>query len=270
MRQLFIVLLLALCARSVGAQNALRFGVASIKPTDPEQRGSSLYGAQPSGFSANGVSLSTLIESAYQLMPYQLRGGDDRVRRSRYTIEAKYPDGWSFEKGGYREAREMLQSLLADRFHLRIHRETTTGTVYTLRLDRRDGRLGAGLQGTADSCGPGSTRDERAAGTARPFPCMTLMTPCSLEMNGRDVENLASLLSRIVRAPIRDETGVSGTFDIRLKWADSSVENPCTSTADSAAFIFTALREQLGLTLDASRGPIEVTIIDNAELPTPD
>jgi uncharacterized protein (TIGR03435 family) len=267
---LIVSLAIAAAAVSAAAQAPVQFGVASIKPTDPDERGSSLYGAQPSGFSARGVTLATLAESAYQLMPFQLRGGSDWVRRSRYTVAAKYPDGWSLDKGGYVEAREMLRGLLADRFRLRIHREAITGTVYTLKAVRRDGRVGSGLQATTDACGPGSTRDERAAGTARPFPCMTLTTPCSLEMNGRDIGSLASLLSRIVGAPIRDETGMSGSWDVKLKWADSSVANACASTADSAAFMFTALQEQLGLRLDASRGSIEVTVIDNAEPPTPD
>jgi uncharacterized protein (TIGR03435 family) len=270
--RLVSVMSLAIAAAvfSAAAQATVQFGVASIKPTDANERGSSLYGAQRSGFSANGVTLSMLIESAYELMPFQLRGGTDWVRRSRYTVAAKYPDGWSLDKGGKAEAQEMLRGLLADRFKLRIHRETITGTVYTLKLARRDGRLGSGLQATTDACGPGSTRDERAAGTARPFPCMTFATPCSLEMNGCDIQSLASLLSRIVGAPIRDETGMNGSWDVKLKWADSSVANPCASTADSAAFMFTAVQEQLGLRLDASRGPIEATIIDNAEPPTAD
>jgi uncharacterized protein (TIGR03435 family) len=61
---------------------------------------------------------------------------------------------------------------------------------------------------------------------------------------------------------------VRGTFDIKLKWAEVTYD--CDSTPESAAFMFTALREQLGFSLDASRGLIDVMTIDSAEVPTAD
>jgi len=116
-----------------------------------------------------------LIEQAYRLMPYQLRGGPEWLRRARFTVHARYPDGWSF-KDRSSEALAMLQTLLRERFRLQMHEAVVTDTVYILS-NTSDKSPRRGLLQTTDACREGSTRDARAEGSARPFPCMLRASP---------------------------------------------------------------------------------------------
>jgi len=250
------------------AQTSRSFGVASVKPTDPLERGSAFYGAQPDGFSARNVTLAVLIEQAYRLLPYQLRGGPDWLRRARFTVQARYPDDWSFKDRDRSEALGMLQTLLRERFHLQIHEGVVTDTVYILS-NTPDKNPRRGLLETPDACGQGSTRDARAEGSARPFPCMMRSSPRSLEINGQPMKVFAERLGVMLGAPMRDETGLGGTFDIKVDWANDVLSNPNPADVDRGAVI-AAVRDQLGLNVEASKGSIPVVVIESATMPAPD
>src|SRR5579883_2976385 len=118
-----------------------KFAVASIKLAAPGPH--FMFGVRHmpgGGFSANNVTLKRLIATAYDLRIFQLSGGPGWIETERYNIEAK-PDS----PVGPNEWKEMLQNLLADRFHLAFHRETKELPVYTLVLARKDGKLGQGM-----------------------------------------------------------------------------------------------------------------------------
>jgi uncharacterized protein (TIGR03435 family) len=89
--------------------------------------------------------------------------------------------------------------------------------------------------------------------------------------NGGNMHELALLLSSQLQKPVVDKTGLTGKYDFTLRWSTeqlSLVPGPPTGDPGNLPSIFTALREQLGLRLDSTRGPLEVLVIDRAEKPS--
>ncbi len=146
------------------------FEVASIKPAGNGAVGLFTY---PGGrIVANSLTLELLIEEAFSIQPFQLSGGSGWIRNDRYTIEARPPasSGLSSAKPSppdnpNDEQRQMLQTLLADRFQLKVHRETKDGPVYLLvkggketklqEAKDKDARPGLAVSGAATSRGTG-------------------------------------------------------------------------------------------------------------------
>jgi len=93
-----------------------------------------------------------------------------------------------------------------------------------------------------------------------------------LRANGMRITDLADMgLSRSVERLVVDNTGLTGGFEWSLEWApDGVAATPGSQTAASGVPLVTALQEQLGLKLEAARGPVEVVVVDRVEMPTPD
>jgi uncharacterized protein (TIGR03435 family) len=138
----------------------------------------------------------------------------------------------------------MMQAMLADRFKLELHRETKTRPEYALVVAKGGPRL----QAAAEDEHPSSSQGERMIkGSALP------------------VSRLAFMLISVVGAPVLDQTGLTGQYNVDLKFApllETSVED------ETLPDIFAALQEKLGLKLEATKGPVEVWVIDRAEMPT--
>jgi len=168
----------------------------------------------------------------------------------------------------------MLQSLLADRFHLAAHRETKELPIYALTMARVDGRIGHGLvESTPGACTP-TADDFPPAPAADQTPwCGVKGTYQAAANGGRFLElrargitlaRLARNLSSVLQFHVEDETGSAGTFDVTL---DYSLDSDLLSQF-AAPPLSTALQEQLGLKLGSRNGPVEVYVIDHAEHPS--
>ena len=103
-------------------------------------------------------------------------------------------------------------------------------------------------------------------------------SPHSIGGTGIPMAQLAATLSSILQRTVVDETGLAGIFDIHMEWtADQStpgffapgVGSPAPPVADDGASLFTVIREKLGLSLDAKKGPVTILVIDEAEKPSP-
>jgi uncharacterized protein (TIGR03435 family) len=136
----------------------------------------------------------------------------------------------------------MLQTLLADRFKLRMHNETKQLSVYSLV----PAKTGPKLQ-EADGLGGVSIGRSLVRGT------MTTSV-------------LAKQLTLILSRTVVDDTGLKGTYKIALTWAPD--DQAAARTDDSDPSIFTAIQEQLGLKLQSSKGPVQVFVVDHAEQPS--
>jgi uncharacterized protein (TIGR03435 family) len=163
----------------------------------------------------------------------------------------------------------MLRTLLADRFHLSIRRETKEMPVYELVAARN----GPKLQGADQECAASVTACHAFSGN-----------PTRLSGSAVDMTDLALILSSYSERAVLDKTGVQGLFDIKLHWnpfagrAQPTEDVPRASGVearegrnpdlDSLPTLFTALEQQLGLKLESRRGPVETYVIDHVERPT--
>jgi uncharacterized protein (TIGR03435 family) len=250
-------LLLASFAPPLGlSAPAQTFEVASVKPADPDRRGTTIN--FPNGtFNATGVTVKNCITLAYDIPSFQLAGGPSWIGDQRYDIVAKVAAGAvkaSRDPERLPQMRAALQALLADRFQLVIHRETKMIPGYALVV----AKSGLKLKETTDDGSPdfGSNRGKFTA------------HEISMELLAR---NLAGLLSR----PVADTTGIKGVFDLNLEWTPDEVQSPAKPGGEAAEppapggpSIFTALQEQLGLKLETQRTPVEMIVIDRIEKPT--
>lgn len=230
------------------------------------------------------VAVRQLIVRAYEVQPFQVIGGPDWLTNERYDIIAKAEGDASPA-----QLNLMLQQLLADRFKLVVRRETRELPVYYLVQARDDGRLGPALKPAAVECGPqgrgrpgGPPAAAPGAGAGRGGPgagCQMMIAAGRLQAGGQPMSQFASVLANQVGRPIIDKTGLTGGFDIELSWMPEGRGNPVGPLPNGvqlpaidpdAPSLFTAVQEQLGLKLEAGRGPVEVLVIDNVQPPTAD
>ena len=248
-------LVTTLAPRAFAFAQQPRFEVASVKPNKSgEQR---WITPPPSGgrYAATNVALQLLVVNAYGLPSYQISGAPSWFNSDRFDVEGKAPGNPPRE-----QMMLMVQSLLADRFKLAVHRETREAPVFELVVARggikfREGKC-VGEPSFANPCG-GFSVGLRGV------------------MAGREVEigqlagNLGTLLSR----KVLDKTGLTGKYDFDLTWTpDGSTlrgpGDPDTPPPDpNGPSIFTAVQEQLGLELKSAKGPVEILLIDHVEKP---
>ena len=233
---------------------------------------------EPGGrFTATNVSLGMLIEDAYQLSALQITGGPQWIESDRFDVVAIGEAGARPDR-----IRLMLQSLLAERFGLRVHVVTRELPVYALVVARRDGRLGPQLRRTRLSinCYAASTPPPGEVFPNRELP------PCgffglasnraNLVFRGMTMEGVAGVLKPMLRRNVIDRTGLAGHFDGDFDFtAELGPPPPPPGTPDpfdreALPTIFTVLQEQLGLQLQSQLGWVGVLVIDRAVPPSPD
>jgi uncharacterized protein (TIGR03435 family) len=263
------------------------FEVASIKQNTSGAPSSS-SSTRPNGtYVGTNVPLRQVILNAYRLRPFQLIGGPDWIQSDRFDINAKAVDGLTTAQV-QAAMPVMIRSLLADRFKLRAHTETREQPIYAVVLARSDGRLGPQLTRSTAECSPGSPPQGRAgasgagSGAAGPpppgeRPVCGLNTSINniigtMRGGGRTIAELLPSLGNVLDRVVVDRTGLTGTFDVDLKWSAEALGSgaPNQQAPADAPSIFTALQEQLGLKLESTRGPVEVLVIDSIEPPTAD
>jgi len=270
-------------AQSVPLPSAteLRFDVASVKRSTNDS-GKVRVGDQiwtsagasfkPGGtFEAVNATVGSFIRLAYGLREFETVGAPEWVDRDRFDIQARGPQG-ALES----EAPRRLQSLLAERFALKVHRETRDRPIYALVLARTNGSPGPRLRQSQEPAVDGF-----AASRGRCTPPGP-PGPISMRLCGVTMASLANLyLQMYSDRTIVDRTGLTGGFDLALHFENKPIPGlgpgggfqaapqAAEPAAADAVSIFTALEEQLGLKLEPQTGPAEVLVIDHVERPTP-
>jgi uncharacterized protein (TIGR03435 family) len=171
----------------------------------------------------------------------------------------------------------MLQALLAERFNLKIHRETKELPVFLLTFAKSGSKLQ--LTKTADpnpnAPGPRSSRGGASIRSSNygSGPITVTALHCS-------TADLASFLTTRVGRPVLDKTGLTDRYDFTLQFAQDDIvpRSPSGGAANGAgplapsdpvgASVFTAVQEQLGLKLESGKGPVEIIVIDHVERPS--
>jgi uncharacterized protein (TIGR03435 family) len=231
-----------------------RFDVVSVKPNKNSEN-VIRFQIQPGGrLVIVDIPVKQLIRAAYTLQLYQIVDAPSWTESERFDITGitarELNDGATWRpEGQYALVQLLMQSLLADRFNFRAHFEARQGQVYALVRDETR-RPTNTLTPTRVPCGNS---------------CGMKVGSGSLSARGVQLPQLAELLSQITGRVVTDATGLAGEFDIELRWTPES--QPAGNEAPS---IFTAVSEQLGLRLDARRGPIRMLVIDSVDRPTSD
>jgi bla regulator protein blaR1 len=251
------------------------FAVTSVKPN---KTGCCVVGGVGNGGGGGrDVTLKFLLAFAYRLQQFQISGGPKWMDSDRFDVEGKADD----PKASFDQLRLMLQSLLEDRFKLKLHRETKESRVYALvvgkggpKIKLSSDQLSPDVNGPAPP-GAGPNRGAIRGGEG------------ILVGNAVTLSWFAASLSPRVNRLIIDKTNLAGRFDIRLRWAPGPAELPFDSAGNkiprtiidmngvtvgpdsSGPSIFSAIQEQLGLKLESAKAPVEVLVIDHAEKPSP-
>ncbi len=227
----------------------LAFEVASIKLSDPNTMGLP-FRIGPDSLTTRD-SLKGLIDSAYDVQGYQVVGGPAWAQAESYDVQAK-----AGSISSPRNIRSMLQALLADRFHLRLHRETRTMAGYLMTVDKGGPKLPAPMT------------------EAPPERGVIQMGAGEIWVRGATMEGLAVGLQLELGLPVLDRTKIEGHYDLKLRFEEGNrelKEEPDSGGGVAAlrtpGSVFAALRE-VGLRLDARRLPIEVLVVDGAERPS--
>jgi uncharacterized protein (TIGR03435 family) len=279
-----------------GADPPPSFEVASVKLSPPLDRANApIFGcsggpgtADPGLYACRYATLQGLIIEAFGLMSFQLpysASGD----HSTYDIAAKVPPGATRE-----QFKLMMQTLLAERFKLGFHYEKREAQVYELAIARTGLKMRASpSEPVAEPKAMGGDQPKSAASPVRdeygfPAPPATYRGTTMSFMRGiahwvargASMDQVAGILSRTLRTPVTDLTGLKGKYDFTLNFSSSSVGRPegtLPSTAasplgpgaalsdDSLPTIFAVLQAELGLKLEQKKGSIEFFVIDHAE-----
>jgi uncharacterized protein (TIGR03435 family) len=248
------------------------FEVASIRPHSSTDNKAFVQAFQGRLVMQN-FSLKQIILFAYDVPRNQVSGVQSWMESDHFDIQAT-----SAADANVKQVEgPMLRSLLEDRFHLKVHREMMERSVYDLTVEKGGVRMPLSKEG---NCTPYAMDSPPPL----PSPGAPHITYCNfprltgdglnwaLEGKGVTVGKLAATLSRSgLDRLVVDKTGLTGGFDLNLRWtADMPEGSPGSgATIDpTGASIFTALREQLGLKLESAKEPVEILVIDHVEQPS--
>ena len=276
--------LLAITAGLMFGQPAGRpkFEVASVKPTREARNYAGMRPLPGGRLTADNYAVRGLIMRAYDLQDFQIVGGPGWLHDTGFDIEAK-----GDPNATRAQLMLMLQSLLEERFQLQYHRETRQVPVYALTVTKGGSKLPPPKEGGCVKTGPNVQLSPADT------PCGSVnigMSPSGMNAHGGDVPmpELIRVLSSMLGRPVLDRTGITTNFDLRLEFTvDDTLEglmrdwgtvqghreSMMSAAAEgardlhAAANILGAVQEQLGLKLEATKGPAEVMVIDHVEKP---
>ena len=261
------------------AATAPRFEVASVRVNrDASDRPTFMRPIlQQSGrVLMTNQTLRELIRTTYGVRENELVGGPGWADMTGFDLEASGPAGTSADT-----ARAMLRALLVDRFSLVVHREKRELPIYTLTMVARDRQQGPQLKPAAAQCSP-VTRPAGMPPSPPPPPagtqptllmadrgllrCRSMFLAGHFSARAISMDVLAAELTVPAGRPVVNGTGLTGEFDLDLTYTPDLNAVPDPATAPP--LLSTALRDQLGLKLEAGRGPVDVLVIDRAQMPT--
>ena len=239
-------------AQGQGAGHQATFDIASIRLAKPGQLGGTIK-PYPGGhgYLAQNIPVKLMISLMYRVPMRQISGGPAWIETERFDVQAKADRPY-----GRDELQEMYRNMLAERFGLRLHKETREGPVYALSVDP------SGLKMKVDASDqdyeiPVNGPPQHVIGRRVPMPYFCWWLSQVLQKDER---------------PVLDRSGLDGNYDWTLSFMpvlppDVSAEALSPEMRDLPS-IFVALREQLGLRLEAEKGPVDYYVVDHLEKPS--
>jgi len=258
-----------------------KFSVVSVRPANPNEDRSG-GGTNSDSYRADRTTIEQVLDYAFGLgYEHELVNAPSWVTNDHFDIQGKLDDDQvaSFRKLSRDEHEEqmrlMVQSMLAERFHLTYHFETRELPVYLLEITKSGLKCPRDTTSRPAVADPSRPRFRWSAAPAPPPPPpgwhppspseqKALMQSLHLRTKGWPFWLIVTVLSHqpeLEGRPVIDKTGLEGAYDCEMNWSQAESDG-------TGQFFFTAVRDQLGLTLQPSKGPVEVLVIDSINRPS--
>jgi uncharacterized protein (TIGR03435 family) len=261
------------------------FEVASIKPSAPDEPGRSNAGLRldDAMVSYARLSLELYLEMAYSVKNYQI-SGPDWIKSDRFDIKAKLPAG-----SDPKQIPQMLQTLLQDRFRIKMHRENKDFPVYGLVMGKGELKLkestavSGAESGDVPKRGASVAANGTGAGTTVTYGNGAYFTLADNKFEGKKLSTaiIADVMARFADKPVVDMTGLKGLYDFTMEFSPEDYRAMMVRAAVAAGVVvrpealklldnssgdslFDAI-QKLGLKLESRRAPIEMLVIDEAQ-----
>jgi uncharacterized protein (TIGR03435 family) len=267
------LLAMPLCAQVAAATASVpSYDAVSIKPHKDDGSGMMriMINMGADRFAGTNVSLKMMLRQAYNLTTEdQIVGLTGAMDSAHFDVEAKM-DAETVEAqkklskdDRNEQQRLMMQAMLADRFKLKVHHETRELSMYDLVIAKGGFKL--------KDADPNATYENGIKGPdGKAHPGMMRMGMGDLTAQAVAIPGLANFLAQQLHKQVHDKTGLTGKYDIELKWQPDEMpaESHEATGGEVRPSLFTALQEQLGLKLDAVKGPVDTIVVDHVELPS--
>jgi uncharacterized protein (TIGR03435 family) len=246
------------------------FEAATIKLAAPDAVRNRVMPSAPNRMNIPSMTLVWLVYTAYGdgglNTAMRVTGGPDWVNKTAFAVE-----GVASAPSTPRQLRRMLQTLLEDRFALKVRIENQNANVLTLVVDRPDGKLGAKVKEWGGTCQRGKPTEEDDPAAPR---CLSGYLAGKLSLDGATMFSVAEALSlpqgrQLLGNIVVDQTGLKGryTLDLDYQFAPPRPLDAATPPEFAGPSLFTAVREQWGLRIVPGQGPFRAVVIDNAQMP---
>jgi uncharacterized protein (TIGR03435 family) len=231
------------------------FEVATIKPSKPDDQRKAFI-VRGNEFHIINQPLTQIVSFAYDVQAKQVIGLPEWAESDKYDIDGK-PDGEGAPSG--KQWKIMIQKLLADRFQFKFHKDKKELSVYVLSVSKTGEKM---------------TKNDSAPNG---LPGLFFQGLGKLNVRNALMSDFTGLMqSAVLDRPVVDQTGLAGRYDFSLNWTPDDSQfggmgakvPPPTDSADALPNLYTAIQEQLGLKLEATRAPADVMVIDHVEKPS--
>jgi uncharacterized protein (TIGR03435 family) len=231
------------------------FEVATVKPVDVDAKAGRMFRMDgPHRWTATNFTLKALIALAFDLNPRTILDGPGWMDEQHFVIQAVTPGDVAPTR---MEQMQMLRALLVERFELKFHRQEKEFAIYELIVAKGGPKLKA------------------AAKPDDPPRIVGVVYPDRIEVPARSVtmDDFVAMLQRAtLDKPTVNKTGLTGKYDFDLRFLQDETqyggELPKASEDSQCPPLFTAVQEQLGLKLEATRGMVSAMVVDGAARPS--
>jgi uncharacterized protein (TIGR03435 family) len=257
----FVAMIVVGCSLSAIAQEQLEarpkfdaFEEATVKPVETDAKAARMFRMDGTHrWLATNFTLQALIALGYDMNPRTISGGPDWINSQHFNLEAVTPGDVAPTR---LEQMRMLRALLVERFGLKFHRQDKEMAIYALSVAKSGPKLKA------------------AAGPDDQPKIVGIVYPDRIEVPARSVtmDDFVAMLQRAtLDKPTVNRTGLTGKYDFDLKFAQDETQygGEVAKAPDDAQSppLFTAVQEQLGLKLEATRGTVSTMVVDEAVKP---
>ena len=204
------------------------------------------------GYTAQNIPVKIMISLMYKVPMRQIEGGPDWLNTEPFDVEARADGAYNLD-----DLHTMFQNLLADRFNLKFHTESRDGNVYALSVDSAGPKMK--VNDSAENFNiPLIPRDQTTfVGTRVPMSYLSWWLGLQLQRDER---------------PVIDKTGLDKNYDFTISFLPplppEVARDDLPPEVRDKPSIFDAVRDQLGLKLEAQRGPVQHFVVDHIEKPS--